>query len=243
MSTETDPARPPTKRVRQVVGSHNLRDLGGVVTEHGSRVRTGRVFRCDYPAFADADAAAWDELRLATVVDLRRGTEVAVECVDWSAHGVRWCRWPLSAGRESSWRAGYAAYLESRPGSVVGAVRAVMDPRGHAVLFHCAAGKDRTGVVATLLLSVLGVAEQDIVAEHLLSGPSVEPVLTRLRRHALYAEMLAGSSLEDQAPAPRQVESLLEWLRVRGGAEAWLVDQGLRAEEVEAFRATMLEVR
>lgn len=231
----------PNSRLRAVVGSHNVRDLGGLATGAGRLVRTGRLFRSDYPAFADADASALESLWLRTVVDLRRGTEAAVEQVDWEAYGVDGERWPLSAGRESSWHARYAAYLLHRPETVVGAVSAVMRPEGHAVLFHCAAGKDRTGVVAALLLAVLGVPDIDIVADYLLSAPSVEPVLSRLVGMELYATMLAGSTVQDQEPRVEHMHGLLDWLGAQGGAEAWLLDHGVPKREMARFREAMLE--
>lgn len=232
---------PVDPRIVDVGGAHNLRDLGGLVTASGKRVRTGRVFRSDYPLFLEEDVEGARRLGLRTVVDLRRGTEAALERPDWEAHGIACERWPLSAVRESSWEARYPSYLVHRPETVVGAVRAVMRPESHAVLFHCAAGKDRTGVVAALLLSVLGVASEDIVADYVLSASSVQSVLDRLVAMDLYARMLAGSSVEDQTPRPTHLDPLLSWLAARGGALAWLIDQGVPPAELTAFRAAMLE--
>lgn len=228
-------------RLRTLAGSHNVRDLGGLATASGLRVRTGQVFRSDYPAFADADTGALRDLGLRTVIDLRRGTEAAVERVDWESRGVICERWPLTAGRESSWHARYPAYLVHRPETVVGAVRGVMSPEGHAVLFHCAAGKDRTGVVAALLLAVLGVPADDIVADYVLSAPSVGPVLDRLVGMELYSAMLAGSTAEDQEPRAEHMHALLDWLGERGGAEGWLLDHGAPDVEISNFRDAMLE--
>ena len=76
---------------------------------------------------------------------------------------------------ESSWYARYQSYLAHRPETVVAAVRHVLDPASHPVLFHCAAGKDRTGVVAALVLAVLGVHDEQIVADYVLSDAAVDP--------------------------------------------------------------------
>lgn len=240
MTPDTSQADP---RILTLGGAHNLRDLGGLRTVEERRIRTGRVFRSDYPLFAEKDAEVARHLGLRTVVDLRRGTEAALECPDWSSHGIAHERWPLTAGRESSWHAGYSSYLIHRPESVVGAVRAVMQPTRHAVLFHCAAGKDRTGAVAALLLSVLGVSPDDIVADYVLSAASVRPVLARLVEIDLYKQMLAGSSEHDQTPRAEQMESLLSWLEASGGAEAWLTANGVPSDELTAFRTAMLGVR
>jgi protein-tyrosine phosphatase len=236
-----DTAPTTTPRVRVADGCHNLRDLGGLVTVDGRRVRRGRLFRSDYPGFAEVDERAAAELALATVVDLRRGTEAAVECVDWAARGVAHRRWPLTAGREQLWHARYPAYLSRRPETVVGAVREAMRPEGHPVLVHCAAGKDRTGVIVALLLSVLGVREDDIVEDYMLSAASVEPVLVRLLAMDLYSDMLADSGVEDQRPRAEYLRSLLGWVEEKGGAEEWLMRNGAPEEEITAFRGAVLE--
>lgn len=233
----TSKSVPPDPRKLLVDGAHNLRDLGGVETQSGRRLQRGRIFRSDYPIFALERGA--HGLGLRTVVDLRRRAEAAVECVRWEAHGVTYERWPLTAGQESSWWAGYPSYLAHRPETVVGAVRAVMRPSSHPVLFHCAAGKDRTGVVAALLLAVLGVGDDAIVADHLLSDASVEPVLARLVAMEPYATMLAGSSVEEQRPRAEDTRALLDWLDDRGGVESWLVQAGVMPGEIADFKMVM----
>jgi protein-tyrosine phosphatase len=241
MSFEPEAAEAVENRVLVVKGSHNVRDVGGLPAEDGRRIRRGRVFRADYPTFVDVDADAVTAMRIATVVDLRRGTEAALECVDWGRRGIAYRRWPLTAGREDSWHARYTSYLTRRPETVVGAVREVMRPAGHPVLFHCAAGKDRTGVVAALLLAVLGVAEDDIVEDYLLSAAGVDAVIARLLSLEMYAGMLADSSVDDQRPQPEHMGQLLRWISEQGGAEAWLRANGLAPDELAAFRVAMLE--
>ena len=241
MSPDAEPVVALEARVREVAGSHNLRDLGGLVNVRGQRLRTGRVFRSDYPGFVEADAQTAAFLRLAAVVDLRRAAEVEIECVDWEDRGISYHRWPLTAGHEDSWHARYTSYLTRRPETVVGAVRAVMRPDNHAVLFHCAAGKDRTGVVAALLLALLGVAEDEIVEDYLLSASSVDAIVTRLLAHQTYAEMLVDSSVDAQLPREENIRPLLRWLVDQGGAEAWLTGNGVPTAEIAAFRAALLE--
>ncbi|WP_182378274.1 tyrosine-protein phosphatase [Nocardioides sp. WS12] len=231
----------PSPRVLSLEGAHNLRDLGGMSTVSGQIVRPGRIFRSDYPLFADLDPGGMTGLGLRSVVDLRRGSEASRECVDWAGHGVAYHRWPLTAGAADSWHARYPAYLTERPETVVGAVREVMRPAGHAVLFHCAAGKDRTGVLAALLLSVLDVPEASIIEDYVLSASSVEPVLTRLLGIDLYADMLAGGAPGDQDPRPEHMAGFLSWLAEAGGAAAWLARHGVQESELAAFRAAMLE--
>lgn len=226
-------------RVRRVQGLHNVRDLGGLTGANGLLVRSGRLFRSDYPAFTDGAAVA--ELGLRTVVDLRRGTEAAVECVPWADHAVTYHRCPFSAGAADSWHARYAAYLTHRPESVVAAVRHVINPANHPVLFHCAAGKDRTGVLAGLVLSLLGVSRAEIVADYLLTSGCLMSVMERLAGIEMYAAMLADDAFEDQVPRAEHVNGFLDWLEGQDGAEAWLRRHGLEGSAMEAFRDAMLD--
>jgi protein-tyrosine phosphatase len=234
----------PSSRVHTPEGAYNLRDLGGLRTAAGLMVRTGRVFRGDYPRFVDiGGASAVRELGIRTVVDLRRGTEAAVECVDWNGVGVEYQRCPLAARERSSWHVGYTAYLRDRPQTVIAAVAGVMRPAGHGTLFHCAAGKDRTGVVAALLLAVLGVSSDAIVEDYLLSDGAVGPILARLVEMEVYAEMLASTDRDEQRPRAERMWELLEWIDQRGGAESWLLDNGLDPTVVADFRVAMLPSR
>lgn len=222
-------------------GALNLRDLGGLPTVDGRVVRRGRVYRSEYPRFVTKDGDMVRRLGLRTVVDLRRRSEVEFECVRWADHGVDHVVCSLSAGVTSSWHAAYEAYLERRPDRVVSAVRRVLSAAGHPVLFHCAAGKDRTGVLAALLLSVLGVAEEAIVADYVLTELALAAMLERLRSSQPYAAMLAASSNEEQRPRPETMRTFLDWLAGLGGAEGWMLVNGVPGQEIEDFRRSLLD--
>jgi protein tyrosine/serine phosphatase len=226
-----------SSRVRTLAGSHNVRDLGGIATADGRVVREGLVFRSDYPAFADDGTGdAVRSLGLRAVVDLRRGNEAAAETVTWHDHGVTYYRHPLVGGDRTSWHARYRSYLTTRPDSVVDAVRHLLDPANHPVLFHCAAGKDRTGVVAAMLLSVLGIEDDEIVADYLLSDEAVAPILDRLTSTPLYRRMLAGTTVEEQRPTAEAMRDFLRDL----DAERWLRDHGLTSDELGTGRQALL---
>jgi len=226
-------------RILTLPGSANVRDLGGLTGADGREVRRGRLLRSDYPGFA-ADPEAVRAIGLRTVVDLRGRAEAEVESVDWDDHGVTYHRCPVSAGSADSWHARYPAYLTHRPETVVAAVRHLMDAAAQPALFHCAAGKDRTGTIAALLLGVLGVDDDQVVADYVLTEGAVEAILERLGGHELYRTMLADSSLDDQMPRAEHMQGLLDFLASQGGAARWLVDHGVPSEEIETFRAEML---
>jgi protein tyrosine/serine phosphatase len=222
-------------------GLLNLRDLGGLPTVDGGQVRRGLLFRSDYPALLGPGqvAAALTKLGLRTVVDLRARREAEHECVDWREHGVDYHRYPVSSGA-SSWDAGYRRYLTHRPETVVQAVRVLLDPDVWPVLFHCAAGKDRTGTVAALVLCAMGVEASDIVADYVLSEASVEGVLARLAGAAPYLQVLAGETAETQRPRATAMSDFLEWLEGQGGARRWLDEQGIGADLIERARDSLV---
>jgi hypothetical protein len=236
------------ERAIALTGSFNVRDLGGLPAAGGQVVRRGRLYRSDYPGFAGAtQGAAASEavgrLGLRTVVDLRRRREVAHECVAWEAFGVTHLRFALSsAAGTDPWRARYPGYLQASPEPVVAAVSALLDGAGHPALFHCAAGKDRTGVIAAILLAVLGVAREDIVADYELSRHGIGAIIDRLRLAEPYAQMLAGTTAEDHHPRHELITELLDLLDQHGGTAAWLTSQGVDPARVVAFRSTMLQV-
>lgn len=217
--------------------SHNLRDLGGARSADGRRVRSGVLFRSGFPSFAIDDPDAAPTLGLRRVVDLRRAAEVTAWTPPWEAQAVEHVRRPLAAGGEQSWKAAYVGYLTHAPERVVDAVAAVIDPASWPVLFHCAAGKDRTGVVSTLVLALLDVPAADLVADHLVTAESLRAVLDRLRVRHHYADMLRDEDEVTQRPRPEQVHELLDWLQVRGGARTWLEAHGLSPSAVDGFRA------
>lgn len=229
-------------RIHQLPGSHNVRDLGGLATADGGQVRSGQIFRSDYPGFAEHDGGRLArDLGLRTVVDLRRGAEAAFELVDWAALGIAHERWPIVADVESSWHARYAAYLTARPETVVGAVRRVLDPTSQPVLFHCAAGKDRTGVVAALVLGTLGVADQDVVDDYVLSDASVAAILARLVEAEPYRDRLRTTTWDDQRPRAAGMEQFLEALHQQGGAREWLVRHGMTEAELTSACQALVE--
>jgi protein-tyrosine phosphatase len=229
-------------RVLRLQGLLNLRDLGGLPTLDGRRVRRGVLFRSDYPALVgDSEVSrAVTRLGLRAVVDLRARREAEFECVAWSDYGVDYHQCPISSGG-SSWHAGYHLYLTHRPETVASALRVLLQPGLGPALFHCAAGKDRTGTVAALLLSALGVADTEVVADYVLSAGSVAGVLARLEGAAPYLKVLEGETAHTQRPRGESMQAFLDWLSVAGGAQAWLLDHGIERAVLEEAQAGLLE--
>ena len=127
----------------------------------------------------------------------------------------------------------YMSYLRRRPDSVVGSVRAIARADS-AVLVHCAAGKDRTGVVVALALDAAGVDRDTIVGDYLASAERIDAIVARLVRSPTYGPGLGGRDPQEHAPVPGTMERFLELIDVRlGGSVSWLSAHGLSDVDLE----------
>jgi protein-tyrosine phosphatase len=134
----------------------------------------------------------------------------------------------------------YLGYLSDRPEAVVGALRALADGRPGASIVHCAAGKDRTGVVCALALAVAGVDHDDIVADYALTAEVIEGVVARLAASPTYAEDMERRDVASHTPRAETMDRVLTLLDERwGGAAGWLSGHGFGAEEQTALRARL----
>ncbi|MEV6983348.1 tyrosine-protein phosphatase [Sphaerisporangium sp. NPDC051017] len=134
----------------------------------------------------------------------------------------------------------YHAYLRDRPDSVLAALRVLARGDGAAIV-HCAAGKDRTGVVSALALSVAGVAREAIVADYAATGDRLEPLLARLRASSTYRDDLDAQPAENHLPRPEYMEYFLGVLdETYGGPLGWLERNGWTPDDAAALRVRLL---
>ncbi len=130
----------------------------------------------------------------------------------------------------------YMSYLHRRPDSIVASARAIAQARG-SVLVHCAAGKDRTGVVVALALDAAGVDRSVIVADYLATAERIEAIVARLLASSTYRAEMEGHDPQDHAPLPGTMERVLELVDGHfGGAAAWLSAHGLSADDLQRLR-------
>jgi protein-tyrosine phosphatase len=166
---------------------HNFRDLGGYLTADGRSVRWHRLFRADdLSRIAGDDQDRFCALGIRTVVDLRRPHEIEQigripEIDGCTYHHVHLMhpKWPDATFTDTPARAAFVTerYLEMSEEAADGigaALRIIADDANAPVVIHCIAGKDRTGVVSALTLSLLGVADDEIAADYELSEAAEE---------------------------------------------------------------------
>jgi protein tyrosine/serine phosphatase len=247
-------------------GAVNARDVGGLPTTDGGSTAYGKLLRSEnLQELTPADVSRLvDELGVTTVVDLRSTNEVTIEGpapLD-AQSGVRRAHHPvlrefldvadtvkaallteaMEADRErypdDHMCGHYLGYLENRPEEVVGALRTIASAPGAAIV-HCAAGKDRTGVVIAISLAIAGVEPQAIVDDYMATDTRLEAIVERLSRSRMYAGV-TNTPVKAHAPRAETMKAFLEQLTIRyGGLDAWLAANGFGADEVSALRAKL----
>src|SRR3989442_15520992 len=163
-------------RLLPLVGAFNFRDLGGYATADGRRIRWGQVFRSDtLDNLSDDDLEVLRLLGLRTVVDLRTRNEAERDgrgpLGSEPVHYVHLSVLPEEGGESvaapdteaAGIGARYLWYLEAGAAALAAALQLVADSAGHPLVFHCTAGKDRTGVLSALVLGCLGVDRATII--------------------------------------------------------------------------------
>jgi len=226
----------------------NVRDIGGLPAAGGTRTRPGQLVRSDnLQDLSPADVTHLvDEVGVTTVVDLRSVAEVESEGPGpmkalTSVPHLNLSLIPESGAMTDVAKDALAINREDRPDSVVGALRAIAEAPG-AALVHCAAGKDRTGVVVALALTAVGVPRDEVVADYVATGERIERILDRLRASPTYAADMDNIPAHEHDPRPEIMERFLARLdEDYGGAVGWLTSHGFTSSDVERLRAKLLE--
>ena len=250
----------------ELEGAVNVRDLGGLPTEDGRRTAEAQLLRADnLQELSPSDVATLvRDIGVTTVVDLRSSNELRSEGpapLDAVA-GVRHAHHPvlpelgsntdviaealLTKADHDKLRypddpvcGHYLGYLEDRPDQIVAALRSIAHSEG-AALVHCAAGKDRTGVVVALALTVAGVRPEDVVEDYAASGDRTEAVLARLRRSRTYARDIDSRPVTAHRVRPETMAAFLEQMESRyGGVARWLTEHSFSAEDLRLLRVKL----
>jgi protein-tyrosine phosphatase len=122
---------------------------------------------------------------------------------------------------------------------VTGALRDIATADGAAIV-HCAAGKDRTGVIVAMALTVAGVEPDAIVADYVATADRIEAIIERLRRSRTYAADMSARPVAAHLPRADTMRAFLEQLDVRyGGLPRWLAGNGFAEHEYGLLRAKL----
>ena len=242
-------------------GVHNFRDLGGYPALGGTTA-WGLVYRADgLGRLTPEDVAALRRRGLGTVIDLR--TEAELEArgrYPVEQHAVTFHHLPVL---DQTWQAqdvpdvdnahdflmwAYRDMLRVGSERIVDALRIIAEPDATPVVFHCAAGKDRTGLVAAMLLGVLGVPDEFIAADY---GRTAIGMRRMREAWKVWAAQQDGGQQEQErqakAPAyyfecpPEVMTELLTELRQQYGSVIGYVESlGVTPQQVESLRARLI---
>ena len=247
------------RRLIALDGVHNFRDLGGYPTADGRTTKWGVLYRADgLYRLTEADVEVVRTLGLRTVIDLRTDEEIdlrgrfPLEYHPLTYHhlSVLDTTWSADAQVEVTDRdpAEFLewAYLDMLQGGGDRFAQAIVhlaEPGVMPAVFHCAAGKDRTGVLAMLLLGSLGVADDVIVADYALTSAAMDRLKEWSRRESpeLYQRM-SDTPATFMMAVPEAMERVIAILVERHGSLRQVVlDLGVPESALDDLAAQLLE--
>jgi protein-tyrosine phosphatase len=218
------------ERAIRLDGCLNFRDLGGYPTEDGRTVRWRQLFRSDaLHLVTPTDVACIrDQLGIGDVIDLRSSGEVRAQGANrLAAEPIRCHHVPLFDGdvraNEAQRPAGknladlYMMMAEVGRDAIGRVITTIATAPGPA-LFHCAAGKDRTGVVSAVLFGLLGVRDELIIADYVASRENLDAIVERLLASRGYQAMLAALPPDTMHAEPETMLAFLAGMRERHGS-------------------------
>jgi protein-tyrosine phosphatase len=235
-----------------IPGTYNFRDVGGLPALSG-RVRDGVLFRSDgLHRLGEAGRAQLRDLGVGIIIDLRDENEAAVMPDDLDGLDVEVLRLPVFEGSGASQGAGgisldalYERIVTQHAPIVVSALREISGSGERAIVVHCTAGKDRTGVVVALALMAVGVDREAVVDDYArteanLAGEWLEGMVELIGRYGIpdtpELRVLMGGS-------PREaIEGVLDTVeRAHGSTREYLLAAGLSLHELAALEALLID--
>jgi protein-tyrosine phosphatase len=224
----------------------NARDLGGYPTVDGAQTSWRSLLRADDLVQLNADGVkALADFGVETVVDLRWPEEVAAHPnpVPRHLHHVRYHQISLLSPTEAEWRAvrmdctkemWKCVVLEHTRAELKQVLQAIAVASPGPLLFHCFAGKDRTGIIAALLLALADATPEAIAYDYAASADQLrEAYLVR------YNNEEPAAILEAVRCPEQGVHNMLDYLAGRGGIRAYLQEIGLSQPEIARLRARL----
>jgi len=245
-------------------GAVNFRDIGGYETADGRPVNKGRIYRSDsLAALTPADHGLLKTIGLRLVIDLRSPSEVE-QAPDQLPDDNPPAYLNLPVSREdfdtvhalnrlkkgdTGWFSdtfmtdGYLQNIDRFAQTWGAIISRMAEEGGLPAVFHCTAGKDRTGILAALILQLLGVPEETILYDHGLSNVYIKEKLVKIFDY-LRSLGVEPESISDYFNAPRDaMEATLEHIRsAYGSAEDYLINSaGVEKHLLDKLKDDLLE--
>ena len=246
-----------TRRLIPLEAAHNFRDVGGYHTGDGRQTRWGVLYRADgLGRLTSSDEAILRRLGLRTVIDLRSHAELAGRASfpqdsfdgDFEHLPILDVLWPNEAmahfgdDREFLLWA-YRDLLDVGGHRFAAAISRLARPGALPAVFHCTAGKDRTGLLTALILSSLGIRRDEVLADYALTAAGIARMIAWAEREsAEIAERFAATPTWYFAALPEALDQTLDDLcRVHGSVRNYVRSIDVAEHELEILEAQLLE--
>lgn len=230
----------------------NFRDLGGLPIGEDRMTRFGKLFRSDsMHQLSQEDINRLTELGIRKVIDLRNLNELSAQPSVLKQHdGIHYEHIQLHSEIVSGGEVTvvedlgdlYLYFIEACQPAIQKVIASLADEAEGAVAFHCTAGKDRTGIIAALLLDTAGVNHNEIVSDYVLSGTLTQELLDDLRRNHRPDKISSERYEAFLACEAEFLERMLNHIEQKyGGSEAYLRHIGLGSEKIDAVKRLLAE--
>lgn len=233
-------------------GLYNFRDIGGLDLADGGHTRAGVLYRSDaFGNLTEPDAQVLlSELGVKRLLDLRADREVDAETPTLlNEAGVEVRRRPIDNGPGNAIESApsgerlafrYLEYLDYAASSIVEVIRDLAEPEDQVTIVHCRAGKDRTGVVIAVVLSLLGVNADDIALDYALTTIGMPKIMARLRESPVYSTNVNRLPDEMYSSEAVTMHQFLDAVAAKfGGFEQWALGQSVTADELASLRRNL----
>jgi len=231
----------------ELQGAYNVRDLGGLRTKDGRLTKYGLIYRGDsLDNITPSDVKIlFEKLGIGTIVDLRTKAETELSGLEFPVPRYRFSvlvegrlgHEPFPSDDPVELAKVYMGNLETGRPAVKGTFDIIAKnlQAGVATLFHCAAGRDRTGIIAALLLGLVGVTDGQIAMDYVQSNRNARRVTKKLAENPLYAR---PDTHRPEVILLRE-QTILGFLRLLreqgGGPRQFCLDSGVTEETISAI--------
>lgn len=231
-------------------GAYNVRDLGGYPTKCGRMTKWHAFLRSDDPYdLTDSDIEFLKEYGLKTVIDLRAEDEMEAFPNPFErVEGVDYIKAPIFLDKidhitraashykpQDMITAFYLHLLTEARENIRKVFSSIAEAKEGAVMFHCKVGKDRTGIVAALLLMLCGVSRADIITNYsssfhyIIQNPQIVKMIQNSIPDLFYSK-------------PEYIEPVLDYIeKEHGNAKGYLMWIGLKEDEIKAIEKRLCE--
>jgi len=244
------------KRHLALSGAYNFRDLGGYRTRSGATTKWRRIIRADSPhRLSKQDIDKLLGQGLTSVIDMRSNNEIKSAPNPFAVHSrVNYQNIGLfdhlapNAMPDDNRRPSndplldfYVTTLANRQSAIRDVLNAIATAQKGAVMFHCTAGKDRTGLISALLLGLVEVKEEEIISDYV----QTKPLITELVREFLELAKRNGADLTSYRPLlecnPDTMRKVMQHIKDRyNSVPDFLTEIGLQPISITLLKTRLL---